>query len=199
MERKNTDQNISLISVRICLNGYRLSFIRDSRHVIAYQYQKSHIRPSVALSLSLFLIYLSSFCSFFPRTIQDSWKAIERNGKNVSLEMIGFTTKILSYLSVHAHVRRTINVPGERIDGKTGAVRRECEKGEVNPNRYVKLENVHNNGTSESISFRSALSRFRKLSFPAEWQFSRISTEPVSAHGYRLSLDNISQTHACHR
>lgn len=52
MERKNTDQNISLISVRICLNGYRLSFIRDSRHVIAYQYQKSHIRRSLSLSLS---------------------------------------------------------------------------------------------------------------------------------------------------
>lgn len=83
MERKNTDQNISPISVRICLNGYRLSFIRDSRHVNAYRYQKSHIRPSVVhfsstLSLSPFLIYLSSFLHFFPRTIQDSWKAIER-------------------------------------------------------------------------------------------------------------------------
>lgn len=64
MERKNTDQNISPISVRICLNGYRLSFIRDSRHVIAYQYQKSHIRPSVALSLSLSLLNLSFFFLF---------------------------------------------------------------------------------------------------------------------------------------
>lgn len=107
MERKN----ISPISVRICLNGYRLSFIRDSRHVNTYQYQKSHIRPSVALSLSLSLNLSFFFFSFFPRTIQDSWKAIERNGKNVSLEMIGFTTKILSYPSIYAHVRRTINVP----------------------------------------------------------------------------------------
>lgn len=73
MERKNTDRNISPISVRICLNGYRLSFIRDSRHVNAYQYQKIP-HSSKYLSLSLSLIYLSSFLHFFPRTIQDSWK-----------------------------------------------------------------------------------------------------------------------------
>lgn len=196
MERKNTDQNISPISVRICLNGYRLSFIRDSRHVIAYQYQKSHIRPSVALSLSLLnlsFFFLFIFSPNDPRFVEgDRAKRQERFSRN---DRVYDENSILS-LRTRAH---SSNNQGERIDGKTDAVRRECEKGEVNPNRYVKLENVHNNGTSESISFRSALSRFRKLSFPAEWQFSRISTEPVSAHGYRLSLDNISQTHACHR
>lgn len=72
MERKNTDRNISPISVRICLNGYRLSFIRDSRHVNAYQYQKI---PHSSKRLSLSLLNLSFFfSSFFPRTIQDSWK-----------------------------------------------------------------------------------------------------------------------------
>lgn len=98
MERKNTDRNISPISVRICLNGYRLSFIRDSRHVNAYQYQKIP-HSSKRLSLSLSLIYLSSFLHFF----LERSKIRGNEKRNVSFEMIGFTTKILSYPSIYAH------------------------------------------------------------------------------------------------
>lgn len=146
MERKNTDRNISPISVRICLNGYRLSFIRDSRHVNAYQYQKI---PHSSKRLSLSLLNLSFFfSSFFPRTIQDSWKReAKRFFRN---DRVYHENSILS-LHIRAQFVEQSTFQGSASMEKRTPCAGNAREARFNRNRCVKFDFLDDEFAAEKI------------------------------------------------